>query len=775
MGNCGRRSSVVGRRFFERCFAMALSFVIALNVSLPVYAAPAAGPRIVAIVVEGNRAVTTAAIQGRLTSKVGGTYTAESVAADIRALFSRGEFADVRVERETAGGGVKLIYHMVERPTISAIKFVGNKKIKTKEIEEKIPLRAFRPLNGEELAKTISEIQALYEAKRYYLVDVDYTLTPGDNGSVLTFRINEHGKAAIGRIQFVGNRAMSDRALKKVLHTKEKGAFFFRKGKYQKEMIEQDVMLLTRHYLNHGYLRVHIARPRVEISKDKQHMFVTYTIDEGQSYRIGKIRVEGDILTTPQELRKMIQAKEGETYVHEGVEKDTNQLLLFYGTMGYAFANIQPIPTPNDADCTAELVFSIDKGRRVRIDQINITGNSTTRDKVIRREMKVKEGDLFNRQLLEDSRTKLMQLGFFSSVEFATPRGHRPDSVDLNIEVKERPTGTFNIGAGFSTYENFFFTGSVAKENFFGRGISGQVSAEVSKLRQQYVISFTDPYFLDTNWVLSVSSHRTLFRYPQFDRRAYGGSFSLGHRIFEHLLVSVGYNYENVVASNFLFAVPALFRTNSNGVTSGVNLQVSYDTRDNRIFPKEGVYATVSNEFSGDKMGGNNNFYRMNAQARLYQPIGHFGLIGKIYTKLGYIKSLSSRSIPLFERYLMGGPNSLRGYNIWSVGPSLRLPTGASGPDTNFVYGGTKMVQANFELEFPLYGPGGFKLVSFLDAGNAFAEEENISLKNLRYDYGFGLRWLSPLGPLRFEWGFPISKRPGEAGVVFNFTGGDFF
>lgn len=726
------------------------------------------------IEVVGNKASSSESIKADLVSAVGGSYSQQSIAADIRALFKTGQFADVRVEKQSASGGVKLIYHVTERPVIESILFVGNRKIKTKNLKEKIKVRVYRPLNGEELTRSILAIQEMYEKKRYYMVDVDYTLSDGKDGSVLTFKINEHEKAAIRRIQFVGNRVFNDARLKKVLSTKEKGAFFFRKGKYQSERLEQDVALLMRHYLNNGYIRARVDRPQVEISKDKSHLVLTYTLFEGQKYRVDNVRIEGDILTTEQELLSKIKIEKGDIYKHEIVEKDVMDMVLLYGSMGYAFANVQPIPIPNDSDGTAELVFAVDKGRRVWIDRINITGNSITRDKVIRREMKVKEGDLFNRKLLEDSRTNLMQLGYFESVDFATPRGRRDDSVNLNVVVKERPTGTFNIGAGFSTAESVFFTGSVQKQNFFGRGISGQIAAEVSKLRQQYVIQFTDPYFLDTEWILSLSSFRTVFSYPEFDRKAFGGSVSLGHRFFDHASVSVGYSFEDVKADNFLFSVPSVFQQNASGVTSAINLDLNWDTRDNRIFPNKGVFASASNQISGSKLGGDNDFYRLNLQTRFYQPIV-WKFVGKFFAKAGYIKPLGSRAIPLFERYLMGGPNSLRGFTLWNVGPSTRIPSSPSGGDTKFVYGGTRMLQFNWELEAPIYEPGGFKAVAFIDAGNAFSEDESISLSNLRSNYGFGLRWISPLGPLRFEWGFPFSKRPGESGAVFNFTIGDFF
>lgn len=733
-----------------------------------------ADPIVRAIDVKGNVGTPAETVLATIRSKVDQPYMRELVDADIKVLYRLGQFTDIRVEKQAAAGGVRLIYHVVEKPVIVSVRYEGNRKIKEKELDGEATVRPYKPLSEAELAETIEKIQALYTKKGYYLVDINYELKPAADGMELVFRIQEHGKSAVRRVQFVGNKAFSDHALKKVLRTKERGAFLFKSGKFREELLEQDIARLAYHYLDNGYLRVRIDTPRVDISKDRRHIFITFAVDEGKQYHIADVRVEGEILTTPEEIISRLKTKPKMLYKHSIVEEDMRFLTEFYGNEGYAYANIQPVPVPHDEDGTAELIFSVTKGKRITIERINILGNTTTRDKVIRRELKIKEGDLFNRHLIDESRARLMQLGFFEDIRFATPRGTRDDRANLNIEVKEKPTGTFNLGAGFSTAEDFFFTGSVQKQNFFGLGLSGQLAAEISKLRQQYVVQVTDPHFLDSEWILSLSSSRTIFRYPDYDRKAFGGAISLGHRLFEHMAVNFGYQIENVEAASFSFAVPELFRQNAKGLTSGVNMNVSYDTRDNRIFPTKGIYTMVNSELSGSKLGGDNDFFRINYYGRIYQPI-KWGLVTKLYGRAGYIKSLGSRSIPLYERFFMGGPNSLRGFNLWAVGPKLRIPAGPAGGDADFVYGGNKMVQLNWELEAPIYAPGGFKAVVFFDAGNAFAEEQAFSFKNLRMNYGAGFRWVSPLGPLRFEWGFPIRRQPGESKVVFNFTIGDFF
>jgi outer membrane protein insertion porin family len=467
-----------------------------------------------------------------------------------------------------------------------------------------------------------------------------------------------------------------------------------------------------------------------------------------------------------------LKVKSGDLYSRKDVEED---LLLFsgaYGDQGYAFANINPAIKPYDEDRTADVTYVIQKGSKVYIEKINVVGNTITRDKVIRREIMVKENTLYNETRLRQSQQRLQALGYFEEVNFATPRGSADDRIHLNITVKEKPTGTFSIGAGFSSVEKFIFTASITKDNFLGYGISGQFSTELSSKRQLFVLSFEDPYFLDSNWILGLSGFRTANVFTDFDRNSFGGSLSLGHRIFESSIFRFGYQIEDVEVTDFQTTVPAIFTPNLSGLTSSASVSLQRDTRNNRIFPTMGMFNSVSAEFAG--LGGDNDFLRFSENFRYYRPIWK-SLIGKFNFTIAQISSLNDLTVPLFERFFLGGVNSLRGFFLRSVGPAEQVPDDPQGGDNRFVYGGNKMLQFNFELEFPIYEPAGFRFVTFVDAGNAFSEEEKFSLTKLRSNYGFGIRWNSPLGPLRFEWGLPFSPNRGDDPIVFNFTIGNFF
>ncbi len=727
-----------------------------------------------AIDVQGNHSVATDTIRATIQSRPGEPINPDKISHDVKALFALGQFMDVRIE-EVGGGTLRIIVR--ERPTIRDVKFEGNHKFKSSALKEDLKVKPFQPLDGKDLAATIQKMRERYAKKGYYTVNIDYKLTPvpGADEMDLVFVIQENEKASVRRVSFIGNRVFSDSQLRKMIRTKEKSiiSFITNSGKFQQQQLEQDVMMMTFSYLNKGYLKVKVDRPRVDISKDMRSLYITYRIEEGHQYRIANVRVEGDILTTPDQIVDMVTIKPKQIYNQQKVEDDVRAITNLYGDEGYAFVNVQPIPEPHEND-TADITFHIDKGPRVRIEKITITGNSVTRDKVIRREMRVKEGDIYNQRLVDLSRQKIMQLGYFSEVNFATPRGGKDDALNINITVKEKPTGSFNFGAGFSTGENFILQGSISKENFFGYGVSGNLMAEYSSLRQQFSASVNDPYFLDTDWIVGLNGYKTAYRYVDFRRDSLGSGLNIGRRLFTNTSVNVGYQFEDIKVTDFTFAVPYVFSQNASGRTSSLSLTASYDTRDNRVFPGKGWYATATSEASGAKLGGTNNFWRTNANVRWYQPI-YKGVTYKSYLRGGYIKSLNDSVIPLFERYFLGGPNSLRGFYPRTVGPSVQIPSGPGGPVGNFNYGGNKMVQANFELEIPIYQPAGFKMVGFFDAGNAYAEEERVSIHNLRMDYGFGFRWISPMGPLRFEWGLPIHRRPGEDAVVFNFTIGDLF
>ena len=735
-----------------------------------------AGEVITRLEVRGNQRVESSAVLATVESRVGMTYGAERVRRDIQNLYRMGAFGDVQVERSPAAGGVQLTYVVEEKSRVAKISFAGNKKVKEDKLREIAEIKGGSGFDPSRLATTVEKIKAHYAEKGYHLAQVtpEFKKIPGGTDDELIFHIHEHEPIKVKRVNFIGNKAFSDKELRKLLKSKEKGIFSWltQSGKYQDEIVKRDIAFLVYHYQNHGYLKIKVTAPKTYLTRNKKWVHLTFHVTEGVPYTIKSVGLEGDILTTKEELGSKLKLKVDQLYSREKMEQDMQLLSELYGDQGYAFANIDPLIQTDDETKTATLSYRVQKGNKIRIERINISGNTTTRDKVIRRELLILENSLYHETRLKASRQRLMQLGYFEEVNFATPRGSSDDTIVLNITVKEKATGTFSIGAGFSSSENFIFTASVAKDNFFGYGISGQLSMELSSRRQLFILSMEDPHFLDSNWILGLSGFRSVNQFTDFDRKSFGGSVTFGHRILDNSIVRLIYGVEDVDASGFTTAVPAVFNNNLKGLTSSATVSLQRDTRNNRLFPTQGMFQNFSTEYAG--LGGDNDYLRLTENFRFYQPIWK-GLVAKFNGSVGHIQSLNNFPVPLFERFFLGGVNSLRGYNLREVGPAVQIPNTPAGGDSRFVFGGTKMLQFNFELEFPLYDPAGFKLVSFFDAGNAYAEDQNYSITDLRTDYGFGLRWNSPFGPLRFEWGFPIQKRAGESSTVFNFTIGSFF
>ena len=730
------------------------------------------------ITIEGNIRTSSDSIRSKIKSLVGMPLNPDTVNGDIKALYKLGQFRDIQVETEPVKGGLNLIYSFIEKPLIAEISFKGNRKLKDDDLRSEVVQRTFDVLSDKAVAESMQKIREAYAKKGYYLSEVDYHLerSEGTEDSNLVFDVHENKRVAVRRVMFMGNKVYSDDELRDKIRTKQKGflSFLTSTGKYDEEMLRNDAMMLTYFYLNNGYLKVKVAPPKVTISEDKRYIFILFQVHEGDQYRIGDVNISGDILTTEEELASLLKTKIGDIYSQKTIDGDLNLLTDRYGDEGYAYANIIPRTVPNDETLTADIDINIKKGQQITVERINISGNTVTRDKVIRRELEIFEDDRFSQSRLKASKMRLERLGYFEEVNFATPRGSRDDTMIIDIVVKEKSTGSFNIGAGFSSVESFIFNASVQKDNFFGYGVSGNISTELSKKRQLFMLSLTDPYFLDTKWIAGMSVYRSGYNYTDFRRQSTGGEVTLGHRFFKNYAANLGYQIEKVEVSDFSYAVPQRFKQNTSGLTSALSLSLSRDTRNNRILATKGMYNVLSNEISGSKLGGDNDFYRVNFRTMFYQPIWKT-IIFKQFFKMGYVKSLNDNPVPLYERYFVGGVNSLRGYSPNSVGPTLRIPTSPSGKVEDFVYGGDKILLFVSEIELPIYDKAGLRGVIFFDAGNAYAEQENYSLNSLKLDYGFGVRWNSPMGPLRFEWGIPINPRPTDDSVVFNFTIGNFF
>jgi outer membrane protein insertion porin family len=764
----------------------------------------------------GNRKAEDDAIRAVIATQPGDKLSAERLREDIRAVWKMGFFEDVQVEGSDEGDGkVALTFVMREKPAIRKIYVAGNSELGLDKINEVLDVKKEQILDLAKIKRNVEKIRDLYVEKGFYLADVSYdTKRQGENKVDIYFICDEHAKVEVRQVRFLGNSHVESEELKKAMGTQEGGwlSFLTSSGTYREDAFDRDLLLLTAYYYDKGYINVKMGKPEIELSADKRYLYITIPIDEGLPYSIGKIDFKGDLLRAKDDYYKAMTVKSGETFNRTRLGSDIQRLNDLYKDQGYAYVNVQPLTAIDANKRIVDVTFEIQKGNLVYFGRINIRGNTKTRDKVIRRELRVYEGDLYNQSRLDRSKRLVQALGFFEKVELSTKAQEGDQSkIDVNIEVTERATGTFQIGAGFSSVENFIGQAQVAQNNLFGRGTTLQLQAQISSLRQLFSLRYLDPYFLDTRLTFAFSGYNSLLFYPTFNRTARGGDLTWGYLFGDHVRLFGTYKLEHVDVNQnqtgFTYGgfapttqvtpgtIQNLFRS---GWTSSIRLSVNYDSRDDRLFPKKGMFHSLAVEWADPLIASEAVYERYTGFMRFYHPIwGPF--IFRLNLEGGFVRSRSNQGVPIYERYFLGGINTIRGFQLFSLGPKVNVlqTQDPNAQLSTFNIGGNLQLVMNMEVEFPIFSAVQIKGVIFFDAGNAYNTETsrycpsvraaaNIpevfspctpypTFTNLRYSVGFGFRWFSPIGPLRFEWGIPLNKQPGEDGIVFEFTIGNFF
>jgi outer membrane protein insertion porin family len=803
----------------DHAAALAALFVAAAAVFVPARAAAqeaelpevTAGATLADVRVEGNRRVEVDAIRAAISQRKGQPYDPRAVAKDIRALMKLGFFSDVVVEVQGAPAAPVLVYRVSERPTVREARIEGNHALSKDDLKDTVELKPFSILDLVAVRKDVKKIKEKYAEKGYYLADITSRIDERpDNQVDVVYVIDERAKVQVKEVRFMGNAHIPDGDLLAVMQTRPGGylSFLSSVGTYREEAFQHDLQGIQAVYLDRGYVNVKVGTPSVALSPDKRLLHVTIPVEEGEQYQIGKIAFSGQVLGRESVLRRVVRTQPGELFSRTRIQQDLFAVGDVYRDLGHAYANVVPLTETDPKARTLDLTYEIQPGPKVRFERIDVIGNDKTRDKVIRRELRIFEGELFSGTGLRVSKQRVNALGFFETVEITTKQGSAEDTIVAVVEVKERATGTFQIGAGFSSYENFILTGQISQNNFFGWGQTLSLQVQWSSVRQLGQIQFVEPYFLDTKWTFAFDLYATEGIYTTFTRRAIGGSMTWGYELnglapywtfakyLEDMRLFATYTNERVdVSATGLAAISASQQFKS-GTTSALRLSLQWDKRDNRLFPTRGYFLSGSAEFappllSPDALFGDqvNLFTRYALDARAYRPI-LLGLIGRAKLALGYIRDWDAdHRVPISEHYYVGGINSVRGYRYLSISPVEYVPifNDPSAKRGALYVGGDKQVVLNLELEFPLFKAVGVRGVVFSDFGNAFApgqfSDPAVPL-SLYKSVGFGFRWQSPIGPLRFEWGIPLDRRrePPENGgayidqaLDFQFTIGNFF
>ncbi len=748
-------------------FAALIGFALLALVPL---ASAQEGEDIQSVKVEGNKRIDESTILYYIKSKPGTVLSKKQIREDIEQIYSLGQFKDIRVETRETLKGLEIEFIVEEIPSIGDVEIVGNDKVDANDIREKIGLKRGATFNDHLILESNEEILKLYREKGYFFAQVNIDTKSGqDNLVSISIRVKEGEKVKIEKIRFSGNKAFPDKKLQEQMETQEKTWYSFLddSGVYQKDILKLDLFRIEGFYHDNGYLRVKVLEPRIDINKKAREVHITVPVEEGPQFRVKSLKLNSDDAVSADEIQKSIQTKVGTVYNVSQLRQDILTIADLYSKKGYAYADANPVSKLNDEDRTVELSIEVDKGKKVYVGSIEVLGNLKTRDNVIRREFRLKEGELFDSSKLKRSKQRLNNLNFFEDVKIDTHRGQDPDLIDILTTVTEKPSGSFSVGAGFSSVENLIFTTSITQNNLLGNGQRLSLNAQLSSIRTDFNVSFTEPRLFDSEILLGIDAFNQDQDFLSFDSQSTGGGFRLGKNISEYDSVNFRYRFDNVEVTGLSAADETEFFKNETRVTSRVAPTFIHDSRDNFLNPSKGWRHVLGFEFAG--LGGA-KFTKSVYEVTYYHPlVGK--IVGAVHARVNYAEGYGGEDLPGFERYFMGGPTSLRGFTIQDVGPK---------DSDGDPVGGSQSLLLNLEVQYPF--TKSFRGFLFYDRGNVYGSGANTSttaktfdLGEMRSSVGAGIRFISPFGPLGFAYGVKLDKETGEEAAEFHFSAGSAF
>jgi outer membrane protein insertion porin family len=705
--------------------------------------------KIARIEIKGNRKIESSAIIAQIKSKVGNHFFEADVAADIKTIFKMGFFLDVTAEAASTPEGKVITFIVQEKGLISEIRINGNKALSKDDIKEVLTIKTRQSLNQEKIKADLEKIKTLYDSKGYYNVEIkDRVEQDGEKDFRVILDIKENDKIYVKSITFEGNEAYSSKDLKNMMSTSEYSIFHFfnDSGLLKRDQLKQDSAKIAAYYFNNGFINAQVGE--AEITTDKKGMYVKIKIKEGKRFKVDKVEISGDLTEKPRtELLKSLKVKKGDNYNREAVMKDIDFLTQTCNDEGYANADINPQINTRENEQLVDVNFKIAKGELVYINHINIAGNTITRDKVIRRQLDVVEGDLYSSSKLRSSYANLNKLRYFEEADFQTEKGPDKSKMDINIRVKEKSTGMFMVGAGYSAADQAVVMAQIMQQNFLGYGQILSLKASLGSTTNNYELSFTEPWLFDLPLWCKADIWKYKKEYDSYTLDTRGAGLTLGYPLFEKIVGYIGYKLTvDDIGDVLPTASPIIIAQAGKLITSSATLSLIRDTTNDYIFPSKGTKANISVTHAGGPLQGDTNYTQYSTSLYAYYPLPLdvvFGVKGRI----GYIQSHEGVEIPIFNRYVLGGINSLRGFRY--IGPEYA--------GTSDVVGGTTMLVFNAEMVFPFIKESGMKIVAFYDAGNTWNDRYYID--DLYQSVGLGLRWYSPIGPLRLEYGHIIDRR----------------
>ncbi len=726
--------------------------------------------RIASIAPEGNQRIDSGAILSKILTKAGDPYSQTGLRNDLKEIFKMGFFNDVQIDIKDSPQGKKVIFRVIEKPVINTIVYEGTNELKEEDVKAAANIKEHFILNPTKISGAEEAIKNLYKTKGFYNSKVTSAITyPDDKGANIRFIINEGKKIYIKEISIEGNVTFTDNELLGEVETREKWfmSWLTDAGLLDVNKIQQDAQKIVTYYNNSGFLEAKVGEP--QISQKEEWLFVKFIVEEGQRFRVGTVDVTGDIIGDKEKMLALLTIRDQKFISRQMIRDNILALTDHYAESGYAFASIRPITAKSPTGDRMDLTLKVAKGNLVYIDRISIKGNNRTRDNVIRRELRIAEGGVFDSKALRQSTQSLQRLMYFEEVTITPEPSLDPDRMNVIVQVKEKSTGTFSVGAGYSSADKLILMGQIAENNFLGRGDTLSLSGNVSGNSSRYNLGYTDPHLNDSplSWGLDLFS--TNREYDDYTKDSRGGGIRLGYPIFEKWQVFSNYSYTDTDLTDVSETASYIIRNSVDlHVTSAVKVSLVRDTRNKRYGATEGSRNSMSVKLGGGPFGGDAEFTKIEGSSGWYFPMP-FKTAFHANLAAGQVFENQTDKLPVYERFYLGGLNSVRGFKYAKISP-LDSVTGER-------IGGDKMWYTNTEVVFPLLENQGLLGVLFFDAGQVLNDEEDWGdfSNSVKKASGVEVRWLSPMGPLRLVWGYNLDAIKGEDESVWDFSVGGTF
>jgi len=754
--------------FVKAIFLLSLFMSGTLSLERPV-AAQDPQDRIDAIEVEGNQHIEVQAILGKLSIKPGDPFSQEHIRDQIQRIYGMGFFEEVEVSTRVMANGVLVVFRVKEKPFTVEVVFDGNDELSDDKLSEKNTVKNQVFLDKEQVKVSVENFRQLYQEKGFYHARIVPIIDMVENNQArLTYYIEEGRQAHIRTIDFEGRNVVKKKELLGFMANREWSwpwSIFSDAGILHRDELPNDVERIKEVYLNKGYLDVQVGMPRMDLDENKEWFSLVFPIVEGEPYIVSQIQYTGNTLFSEADLREGLTIEPGEVFQRGKIREEITRLTDLYGSRGYAFADVNPSVDPDPPTRSTRISFSIEEGEMVRIQDIRITGNNKTRDNVIRRELRVDERDMIDSPAIKRSFERLNNLNFFETVEIL-PKQIAPGEVDLEVKVKEKPTGSFSIGGGFSTLDQFTIIADITEGNLFGRGYMARIRGQLGGRRSLGIATFRNPAIFDTLTSVQADGFRSLTNFLTYFETKTGANLTFGRGFSEYITGTFTLVAEQIKLTDIDSDAPDIIQDQQGTQsTTGFRTSLFRDSRDFFLDPRRGTRMGVRTSFGTQALGGSNNFYSASFDVMKFTPLPFWDFRHSIRVRVGYGEGFGGEELPVPEFFFVGGINTVRGFKFGRAGPVT------SGNDPE---GGNKQLIFNNDLIFPVLPDAKLNGVLFFDYGQGFAKGEKLDF-DLRSAAGIEVRWISPFGPLRAAYGFNLEPRSGEKRSVFEFSVGSVF